>query len=163
MAEHKLDFHGTFRKLSYFRPSLLVPKPEDPNQATLEKFISDVLSLSPEVQTMDHAKAAKDLMVWFEKYSERIFSEKDEWASGDFDLEREKVAKSANPRFVLRQWVLEEVIGKVEKDTESGKKILAKVLHVSNTPLMDYSNSDPLAIGLDGLQPIRVMGSGGRG
>jgi uncharacterized protein YdiU (UPF0061 family) len=35
-----------------------------------------------------------------------------------------------NPRFVLRQWVLEEVIAKVEEDAVSGRRILAKVLKV---------------------------------
>jgi len=39
-----------------------------------------------------------------------------------------------NPRFVLRQWVLEEVIKKVEKDPDSGKKILGKVLQMACNP-----------------------------
>jgi len=73
--------------------------------------------------------------VWFEKYAERILSERDEWATGDdWDTEREKAAKGANPRFVLRQWVLEEVIKKVEGDAESGKKMLGKVLQMCCNP-----------------------------
>jgi serine/tyrosine/threonine adenylyltransferase len=139
MAEHKLDFHATFRKLSFFKPSLLTSSPappDDPNpdQNVLEKFISDLLNLSPEARNMDHTKATNDWMTWFEKYTQRILSERDEWTAGeDWDLEREKAAKAANPRFVLRQWVLEEVIKKVEVDAESGKKILGKVLQVRMT------------------------------
>lgn len=142
MAEHRLDFHATFRKLSFFKPSLLTPSNSNPN---LEKFISDLLSLSPEAQNMDHAKATNDWMAWFEKYAKRILSERDEWASGnDWDLERENAAKGANPRFVLRQWVLEEVIKKVEDDAESGKKILGKLLQVR----MLFSVIDPTVIDL---------------
>ena len=46
------------------------------------------------------------------------------------DAARERAARAANPRFVLRQWVLEEVIKKVEEDMDNGKRILAKVLQV---------------------------------
>ena len=38
--------------------------------------------------------------------------------------------KSVNPRFVLRQWLLEEVIKKVEEDSKTGKQVLAKVFQV---------------------------------
>jgi serine/tyrosine/threonine adenylyltransferase len=141
MAEHKLDFHATFRKLSFFKPSLLTsPAPSadpNPNQNVLEKFISDLLNLSPEGRSMDHTKATNDWMAWLEKYARRILSERDEWTAGeDWDSEREKAAKAANPRFVLRQWVLEEVIKKVEVDAESGKKILGKVLQVRMTSVI---------------------------
>ena len=57
-------------------------------------------------------------------------SERGEWSSNDVDDQREKAAKSANPRFILRQWVLEEVIRKVERDADSGKRLLGKVLKV---------------------------------
>lgn len=127
MEEHKLDFHGTFRKLASFRPALL-----DEEQNGLERFILDLLTLSPETQTMDHAKATKDWMAWLELYSERIMSEKDEWTGDNFDSEREEAAKEVNPRFVLRQWVLEEVIKKMEANMETGKRILGKVLQVSS-------------------------------
>jgi serine/tyrosine/threonine adenylyltransferase len=135
MADHKLDFHATFRKLSFFKPSLTSVSDPNPNQSSLEKFIADLLSLSPEARSMDYAKATNDWMAWFEKYSERILSERDEWPleDGDWNAEREKAGKGANPRFVLRQWVLEEVIKKVEEDAESGKKILGKVMQVRTT------------------------------
>ena len=155
MEEHKLDFHGTFRKLSFFRPSLL----HDPNSTQLDIFISDFLSFSPEA---DHAKATKSLLNWLHTYSERILSERDLWKDeGDVDLARENAAKRANPRFVLRQWVLEEVIKKVEKDAESGKRVLGKILQVGAScfiVLLFYAES--LRIwGVDGLQSIRAVGS----
>jgi serine/tyrosine/threonine adenylyltransferase len=150
MADHKLDFHATFRKLSFFNPSLLTVSDQpqsvpSPNQNALENFISDLLSLSPEAQSIDHAKATQDWMAWLEKYAERVLSERDQWAAGeDWDAEREAAAKAANPRFVLRQWVLEEVIRKVEEDAESGKKVLAKVLQVRmiSVPLPSFVLDD---------------------
>lgn len=48
-----------------------------------------------------------------------------------WEAAREKAARDANPRFVLRQWVLEEVIRKVEEDAVSGRRVLRKVLQVS--------------------------------
>ena len=50
------------------------------------------------------------------------------------DKEREAAGKAANPRFILRQWLLEEVIKKTEKDSLSGRRVLAKVLHVRSFP-----------------------------
>ena len=43
---------------------------------------------------------------------------------------RENEMCRVNPRFVLRQWVLEEIIQRVE-DPASGKRALAKILEVS--------------------------------
>jgi uncharacterized protein YdiU (UPF0061 family) len=112
--------------------SSLASSDGNPNQ-NLEKFISDLLSLSLETQSMDYAKATTDWMKWFERYAERILSERDEWNAGEnWDSMRENAAKGANPRFVLRQWVLEEVIKKVAQDAESGKRILGKVLQVGS-------------------------------
>jgi uncharacterized protein YdiU (UPF0061 family) len=97
----------------------------------LKKYISLLLALSPETDRMDHTKASSDWMAWLEKYAHRIRSEADQW-KGDLDLEREKAAMAVNPRFVLRQWVLEEVIKKVENDQAGGKRILGKVMKVGN-------------------------------
>lgn len=103
----------------------------DGSSATLEAFIKRLLSVTPEPEQVDHATATAAWMTWLDKYSQRIESEKSEWPE-DFDREREIAAKAANPRFVLRQWILEEVIAKVERDHGSGKRLLAKVMHVSN-------------------------------
>ena len=106
----------------------------------LQDFITKLLATAPEPGRLDHAAAAGEWLAWLENYARRIESERKDWVhldlgetdrDVDFDKERERAAKAANPRFVLRQWVLEEVISKVERDTESGKRVLAKVLHVS--------------------------------
>ena len=128
MEEHSLDFHSTFRKLSAFRPGYTQGDDEK-----LNTFISRLLQSTPRPEKLDTAKASADSKAWLMKYSSRISKERDEWGPGsqeEVDRIREKEMDGVNPRFVLRQWVLEEVIAKVEKDAVSGRKILAKVLEV---------------------------------
>jgi len=92
---------------------------------------------------MEREKAVKDLTEWLEMFAKRIESERHEWAVyEDMDVEREREAKAANPRFVLRQWVLEEVIRKVEQDADSGKRVLAKVLEMSCNPFEPWGAED---------------------
>lgn len=144
MESSHLDFHSTFRTLSTFKPSLLAqPQDSSPNSTNskenplsiaLHQFITNILSVTPEPQKLDHGAATAEWLNWLERYATRIKDEEAEWTvatSPDIDTEREKEMKSVNPRFVLRQWLLEEVIGKVERDSDSGKRVLAKVMHVS--------------------------------
>jgi uncharacterized protein YdiU (UPF0061 family) len=123
-----LDFHSTFRKLSAFRPGYI-----QDNGEKLDDFISHLLESTPRPEKLDRAKASTDFKAWLTKYSDRILKEREEWGSTsqeEVDALRQKEMNGVNPRFVLRQWVLEEVIAKVEKDSVSGKRILAKVLKV---------------------------------
>ena len=128
MEEHKLDFHSTFRNLSAFRPGYTKDSEQE-----LNAFISLILKSTPRPEKLDQAKASADFKVWLTKYSDRILEEREEWdgnSQGEIDVIREKQMNEVNPRFVLRQWVLEEVIAKVEKDAVSGRRVLAKVLEV---------------------------------
>lgn len=146
MESSQLDFHSTFRTLSSFKPSLLTlpqdPTPnwtnskESPISIALHQFITIILSATPEPQRLDYGAVTSEWLGWLECYATRIKDEEAEWtaaASADMDIdnEREQEMKNVNPRFVLRQWLLEEVIGKVERDSDSGKRVLAKVMHVS--------------------------------
>ena len=136
MGDHRLDFHSTFRHLASFKASLIQPE----NKPALDEFISGILALTPEPNLLDRQRATGEWKNWLAVYAERIDSEREEWTKGrpniDVDAEREKEARGANPRFVLRQWVLEEVIKAVEKDAESGKRILRKVLQVGKMVLV---------------------------
>lgn len=126
MERHKLDFHSTFRTLTSFRPSVLG------DEGALQKLVSKLLAATPDSDKLDHTAATAEWLMWLEAYARRIEDEKAEWSGvTDVDSERERETKLANPRFVLRQWVLEEVIAKVERDADSGKRVLAKVMHVS--------------------------------
>lgn len=107
MEDQALDFHGTFRTLS--------------RGAVVEKLLGP---------NKDDG-FRKDWEDWVGKYEARIESEKDEWSSR---AERLEEMRKVNPRFVLRQWVLEEVIAKVEKDPDTGKGVMAKVLQMTCSP-----------------------------
>lgn len=119
MEEHKMDFHGIFRKLCFF----------DLNQQhSRGALIESMLGMVAEPAKLDRRKATDDLHSWLTVYSERLRSESEHWSAGE---SREVQMKNANPRFILRQWLLEEVIARVEQDAPTGKRMLAKVLHVS--------------------------------
>lgn len=148
LQEFSLDFHGTFRKLSTFSPRLTKPG----NETVLNTFVSSLLELTQESERIDRPKAISDWEKWLKIYGARIESEKKEWigqANGlddgiwdRIDVEREKAAKSANPRFILRQWVLEEVIKAVERDPDSGKRILRKALQMACRPFDSWGGED---------------------
>ncbi|KAF9236723.1 hypothetical protein BU15DRAFT_89018 [Melanogaster broomeanus] len=121
MEEQKLDFHGTFRKLSFFQPGTLTGDNGE-RQSTLESFIGGLLSGSAEADRLDHATATEQWLGWLDKYAARIEAEAPEWVGEvDYHAAREQAAKAANPRFVLRQWLLEEVIKKVGDGPYHGK------------------------------------------
>lgn len=128
LEEHGLDFHSTFRKLSVFRPDHIRDKGDK-----LDVFISHLLESTPRPEKLDRVRATADFETWLTKYSDRILEEREEWGSisqEEVDALRQKEMNGVNPRFVLRQWVLEEVIAKVEKDAVNGRRILAKILEV---------------------------------
>ncbi|KAI1797378.1 hypothetical protein LXA43DRAFT_969349 [Ganoderma leucocontextum] len=129
MEDHSLDFHATSRRLCFFKPSIAS------SDESLKAFIDSILKLSSEPDRLDGIRAHSDWSDWMRKYAARIESERDCWdEDADVDMAREKEARGANPRFVLRQWLLEEVIKKVETDEESGKRVLAKVLKMACKP-----------------------------
>jgi serine/tyrosine/threonine adenylyltransferase len=142
MESQRLDFHSTFRTLSYFNSSTGIT----------DGFIDQILSTSVETN-LDKVSATKEWQQWLQNYLKRIESEKEEWGV-DIDAEREVAALSANPRFVLRQWVLEDVIAKVEKNSATGKRVLAKVLHVSVTAASLVPIEHSFINDSDGLQPF---------
>ena len=130
MERQRLDFHGTFRKLSGFRREMVRDENGEKTGA-LETFIGSLLQGTPEPDQLDYAQATEQWLGWLGKYADRIDRETSEWVGEpDYDAARERAVNAANPRFVLRQWLLEEVIKKVETDPATGKRVLAKVLKV---------------------------------
>lgn len=172
MAAHKLDFHGTFRVLTAFRPGML-PEKKDASSASatpkvdsmpeLDALVARLLAQAPNTVGMDRARATEEWHAWLNVYARRIEREAGEWTSsegkGDMDAQRTQAARGANPRFVLRQWVLQEVIAAVEKDSVRGRRVLAKVLHVRGLlsaflcSLFHFIH--PF---VDGVQPLRAVG-----
>ncbi len=95
-----------------------------------QKFIARLLTATPDTSPVKMEEATAQWEEWLKAYAERINSEiaQGEWVGED---ERKEAMRLANPRFVLRQWLLEEIIKKVERDSTSGRRVLAKVMQVS--------------------------------
>lgn len=131
LQTHELDFHSTFRTLSFFRPS-------DSSNETISALTNSLADLSK------RNAASESFKSWLETYSTRILSEESLWtsqnsANSNWLSARQDSMKSYNPRFVLRQWVLEELIAKCEKNQSEGqgeeglnesRVLLAKMLEV---------------------------------
>ncbi|GAW09091.1 UPF0061-domain-containing protein [Lentinula edodes] len=139
MDNHRLDFHRTFRLLSFFKP----PSSDNDNAKFIQQLLDNVSPIDRQMVNMDSAR--KEWDEWLARFKGRI--EEDQMFCKDdagnvasavslddaYEL-RVKEAKKTNPRFVLRQWVLEEIIKRVESDPEKGKRQLAKVMHMACSP-----------------------------
>ncbi|KAG9093784.1 hypothetical protein FS749_013736 [Ceratobasidium sp. UAMH 11750] len=193
MQTHGLDFHGTFRVLSAFKPAHMddpvqdegIGKGKAPSADAYAKVLKDVEEVitsqapvtcaipretapsaagvsapapalepipdpvaehtpltslltrltPPElVPRESREKACRDIIAWLEKYAVRILEDRDEaWTEVDL-ADRERRMRAVNPRFVLRQWVLEEVIADLDEDMEKGRSVLVKVLDMASRP-----------------------------
>ncbi|KAF5392322.1 hypothetical protein D9757_001409 [Collybiopsis confluens] len=143
LENHRMDFHRTLRLLSFFDPFQL-----SKGEFYIDKFIQKLLGNIPpkELVMVNLDSAVKDWERWLGNFKERI---EQDWehakkiAGDTIELSdvyqlRIKTAKQANPRFVLRQWVLEEIIKLVEGDHEKGKRQLAKVMHMASNPYEEW-------------------------
>ncbi|WWC89011.1 uncharacterized protein L201_003928 [Kwoniella dendrophila CBS 6074] len=159
LQTYKIDFNNSFRLLSFFKPS----KSDD--ETYLESFVSKFIEESSPTTKSDDVlnRAEEEFKKWFKVYSKRSVNDggnKEE----DWENIREKEMKSVNPRFILRQWILEETIGKMEKaltkpylDAKQGqqpeeweldqgireaRQILAKILDMSTRPFEPYGEGE---------------------
>ncbi|KAF8529904.1 hypothetical protein JB92DRAFT_2695654 [Gautieria morchelliformis] len=153
---HQLDYHSTFRTLCSFRPSF--------SAAELESFATRLTPESLVTSTDARERAKKDWVEWLETYKKRINEEQDDWnGQENWMVIRQQEGYKANPRFVLRQWVLEEVIKKVEENHVSGKRILAKVLEMASNPFEPWgaeNNAGPEAFDEEIREEQRYCGMG---
>lgn len=105
MERHSLDFTSTLRTLTQF-----------PTVRT-DDLIERVLDNS----TMcDLVRATDDFERWLGRYAARL--EQGSWT--------EEERREWNPRFALRQWVLEEAIERMQKGQPDARRHLARVLKV---------------------------------
>jgi uncharacterized protein YdiU (UPF0061 family) len=131
LERRELDYPSTLRHLARFQPALLKPE----NSTDLQKLL-DEIDMTSQCSKLEETNATRDeWKQWLETFAKRIEDDRQAWlndnVSGDKWLqERREEMEAANPRFILRQWVLEEVIAKVEKDPISGRRVLAKILEV---------------------------------
>lgn len=118
LRAHSLDFSTSFRVLSFFTPDSDI-------KAFAKKLVNTAAADLPADSV---SRAEEGVASWLGVYADRI---KEEAWEG-----RNEAMKKVNPRFVLRQWVLEETIATMEKVIKAGevdkaKEVLARVLDVS--------------------------------
>ncbi|KAF9532037.1 hypothetical protein CPB83DRAFT_848234, partial [Crepidotus variabilis] len=142
LEQYKVDFHSTLRSLSYFQPSLVESADLTKPSSNLNTFLEKILNVSPDSKA-NKQEAKEDLTKWLQVYAKRLESEKEEWSGVENIQEtRQEEMLNVNPRFILRQWVLEEVIKRVERDADSGKRVLAKVMHMACNPFLPWGGED---------------------
>jgi uncharacterized protein YdiU (UPF0061 family) len=133
LQTHGLDYSSTLRSLTTFRPEFL----GSAQNSSLEHLLS-ALTSSP--NNCDIKSASDDWLGWLEKFKVRIELDANEWKSdaGSWLETREKEMKNYNPRFVPRQWVMEELIKKLQEDEITARPMLTKILEMTTNPFKPW-------------------------
>jgi len=130
--EHgEIDFNHSFRRLGKLQMKDLATE-EGRTQAAAIFFAKDA---SPGI-ALDEAK--KRLGSWLDKWRSRII---EVWGE-DGDEERRKAMDAVNPNFLPRNWILDELIRRVEKQNE--REILQRIQYMSLNPFNDSWSWDAL-------------------
>ncbi|KAM5360034.1 hypothetical protein ACJZ2D_014026 [Fusarium nematophilum] len=128
----ELDFHHFFRRLSSLKIRDLAT--EDALKEKASVFFHK--EGPPAIATEDQARVR--IAKWLASWRERIiedWKENGEDVSESRDNERIEAMKRVNPNFVPRGWILDEVIQRVEKDSE--RDVLNRIMHMSLHPFED--------------------------
>lgn len=123
LQTHSLDYSLSFRLLSQFSGTT---SPDF--SAFLDKFLPPGVILASRI----------DCEKWFATYWTRLESEEEVAAEKAATEKRKTRMNKCNPRFVLRQWVLEETISKAQK---GDLKALDRVLKLSEEPFETYGET----------------------
>lgn len=129
LTDIELDFHSAFRALCAFQPSML----SDSRSADLDSLLERMVETA-KVNKRDEGKAA--LKPWLKHYAAVIEQNRDAWETteGNWEDKRSAEMRSVNPRFTLRQWLLEETIKKLEHgEGLPRRKILGDIMRVSSS------------------------------
>lgn len=78
---------------------------------------------------LDRSAALDMILAWLELYMTRLRTE------AQPEEDRMRVMKAVNPNFVPRNWVLEEIISRVERDGDRG--VLQRVMEMVQRPFED--------------------------
>jgi serine/tyrosine/threonine adenylyltransferase len=117
LEECELEYNAFFRKLGGF--PLFGPY----TKADLERFFPRVQSFAPRKSVKD---GVQDVAAWLEKYKARL-----EIEGSVNDIERQKKMDKVNPKFILKNWVMDEVIN----DAKNGNyELLEKVKQMALEP-----------------------------
>ncbi|KAK2624217.1 hypothetical protein QTJ16_006167 [Diplocarpon rosae] len=124
MEALELDFNQFFRKLSNFTIADLETDEQRREKAGRFFHHEGVTGLG---NTDESARAR--LSEWLQKWSMRVC---EDWGASGEDAARQAAMKAVNPKFIPKNWVLEELIRRVEKEGE--REILDRVMHMTLNP-----------------------------
>lgn len=124
----ELDFNHFFRRLSAVKLRDLETKESREKTASIFQHSEGVTGLN---ETEESAREA--VGKWLEAWRDRV---KEDWGEEEEkDIEREKVMKAVNPNFIPRNWLLDEVIERVEK--KGDREILEGTMKMALNPFED--------------------------
>ncbi|KAI8384948.1 uncharacterized protein BYT42DRAFT_564175 [Radiomyces spectabilis] len=125
MTEHKIDYHRFFRSLSNYRTT------EAGEDGDACSAIQDQLDIVPQdASNLEESK--QSLTPWLAMYRHRLLEE------GAQDNERKQRMDSVNPRFVLRNWIAQDVISAFDnKSEDEAVSILQACLRACANPYQD--------------------------
>jgi serine/tyrosine/threonine adenylyltransferase len=125
--------HSAFRHLCFFKPSML----EEGKEEQLKMFLTRLSTTIADESKKQSAQS--DFKPWLKEYAARITAERGLWegrTAGSWEDARCTAMRRWNPRFVLRQWVLEETISKLEHgEGLDRRKVLDQIMQVSAVSL----------------------------
>lgn len=131
MALHSLDFTHTLRLLSQFQGQSMPAN-------LLAKLLDRIIPPDASPVTMPPTARA-EWTKWLESYASRLQLEPD---SDDFAGRRKRM-DAVNPRFTLRQWVLEETIKKLDHQQPGADYAsLERVLDMALNPFEAYGEAE---------------------
>lgn len=120
LEDAQVDFGHFFRRLSELPIFELMKKDEEAQLAAAEIFM-------PKAVLAIVQKGPEKILKWLKLYAERL-EEKE-------DAKRMERMKKVNPKFIPKNWVLEEIIQRVEQKGERG--VLGDVIKLIENPFAD--------------------------
>ncbi|KAI9784076.1 MAG: hypothetical protein M1816_001048 [Peltula sp. TS41687] len=124
MEALELDFNHFFRKLSSVRVEELETF-DDRREVAGRFFHQEGMTGFGKNETNARNRVAE----WLERWRSRIM---EDWPQKEEEEKRIRAMKSVNPKFTPRQWILDELIQRVEEKGE--RDILRQVLNMSLNP-----------------------------
>jgi uncharacterized protein YdiU (UPF0061 family) len=151
MESHHLDYSRTLRLLSQFVST---------TDTNFDKFL-DRFCPEEQVPKYMHDSYRGEWKDWFTKYQARL--EESEKNAGATLAHRRSRISAVNPRFILRQWVLEEAISRLRKDNDVA--FLQHVLDMATSPFETYGEetigeSDTACLTKEGQDQARLCDIG---
>ena len=130
----ELDFNHFFRRLSSVKLTDLETDSQRQDTASIF-FHAEGITATNVTETEARTRIAAWLLAWRDRVAA-------DWSSrgGSADAEREIAMKRANPKFIPRSWVLDEVIQRVERGGE--RDVLARVMAMAENPFAEEWGGD---------------------